>query len=582
MHIQINTDSNIQGDNALAQRVETMVRETLDRFSKQITRVEVHLRDENSGSKFGTEDKRCLVETTEAWHRAVDSDGTPVQCVRGWRGRIQDDRARVPEDGMKRETVRQASAGRASLVLLRPILVLVALAMAASTAACSSTATTTTSPAETTASAPAPPSDQARVDRLTEQALDLVELLAAGRFVDAHKTFDSTMQTALPPDKLEEVWTQLRQQVGAYNGPIAIRSETAGGLLAIIVQAEFEQAPIDIRVVYESDELVAGLFFQPAQIAYESPPYADPDAFTERDITVGSGLWELPATLTLPAGDGPFPALVLVHGSGPNDRDETIGPNKPFRDLAEGLATAGIAVLRYDKRTLHYADALAASEDLTVREETVDDALAAVETLRALPEVSGGDIFVLGHSLGGTVVPRIGSDDPGIAGFIVAAGAARPLEDLILEQTKYLLSLEKEPTAEQQDAVAALEEQVKRVKDPELSNEVPAADLPLGIPPAYWLDLRGYDPTAVARDLHRPLLIIQGGRDYQVTEEDFALWEKALAQAADVEFVLYPQLNHLFISGDGPSRPTEYLRPGHVAADVVSDIARFVFANAGG
>ena len=483
---------------------------------------------------------------------------------------------------MKPETVRQASARRAPLVLLRPILLLAALAVAVSAAGCGSTATTTTTPpADTTASTPAP-TDQARVDRLTEKALQFVELLAAGRFTDAHNTFDNTMKTALPPDKLEEIWTGLRQQVGAYKGPIAVRSETSAGLVAIIVQAEFEQAPMDIRVVYAGDELIAGLFFQPAQVTYESPPYADPDAFTERDVTVGSGQWQLPATLTLPAGDGPLPALVLVHGSGPNDRDESIGPNKPFRDLAEGLATAGIAVLRYDKRTLHYADALAAAEDLTVREETVDDALAAVETLRALPEVSGGDIFVLGHSLGGTLVPRIGLDDPGIAGFIVAAGAARPLEDLILEQTRYLLSLEKEPTAEQQKAVAALEEQVKRVKDPNLSTEVPAADLPLGIPPAYWLDLRGYDPPAVARDLERPLLIIQGGRDYQVTEEDFALWEKALAQAADVEFVLYSQLNHLFMSGDGPSRPTEYLRPGHVAADVVSDIASFVFANGGG
>jgi len=485
---------------------------------------------------------------------------------------------------MKRETTHRAAARQIPLVVLLAILLLFALAMGVSAAGCGSADTTTTSASspETTAPVSAPPADQAQVDRLTERALDLVGLLAAGRYLDAHQTFDDTMKAALPPESVEEVWTALLQQVGVYEGPSAVRSESVGEHTAIIVQTEFEQAPIDIRVVYGDDERVAGLFFQPAQITQESPPYADPAAFTERVITVGSGPWELPGTLTLPVGEGPFPALVLVHGSGPNDRDETLGPNKPFRDLAEGLAAAGVAVLRYDKRTLRYAEAMATEEDITVREETVDDALAAVEALRALPEVSEGDIFVLGHSLGGMLVPRIGLDDPDIAGFVVAAGAARPLEDLILEQTRYLFSLEqKTPGAEQRAALAALEAQVERVKDPDLSAETPAAELPLAIPVAYWLDLRGYDPPVAARELGRPLLIIQGGRDYQVTEADFALWEKALAGEAGVELILYPELNHLFMPGEGPPRPTEYLRPGHVAGQVVRDIARFLLANTG-
>jgi len=464
--------------------------------------------------------------------------------------------------------------------LLLPLLVLLCLAISVSVAGCSSTDSTATSASAvaSTTTATASPADQARVDRLTEKALELVALLVTGRFTDAHATFDGTMKTALPADKLGQVWTGLEDQVGDYGKPIAVRSEDSDGLLAVVVQAQFEQAPIDIRVVYGPDDRVAGLFFQPAKTAYESPPYADPAAFTTRELTVGSAPWELPATLALPVGDAPFPAVVLVHGSGPNDRDETIGPNRPFRDLAEGLATAGVAVLRYEKRTLQYADALAAEQDLTVQDETVEDALAAVETLRGVPEVAKENVFVLGHSLGGTLVPRIGLADPDIAGFIVAAGAARPLEDLILEQTRHLLSLEDQPTAEQQSALAELEAKVKRVKDPGLSPATPADQLPLGIPPAYWLDLRGYDPPAAARDLARPLLIIQGGRDYQVTEADFARWKEALGTAPGVEFILYPQLNHLFMTGAGPSRPTEYLRPGHVAEEVVQDIARFVLS----
>jgi dienelactone hydrolase len=464
---------------------------------------------------------------------------------------------------------------------------LAAFIIPALTASCGSPGTTTTStvPLESTTSLPASPADQARIDRLTEKALQFVDLLVEERFADAHATFDDTMKSALPVDQLEAAWAEIQSQVGDYAQPVAVRHEADAQYVAIIVQAEFEQAPLDIRVVYDRDDLVSGLFFQPAQGAYESPPYADPAAFTEGELIVGSAPWELPATLTLPtgleAGEGPFPAVVLVHGSGPNDRDETIGPNKPFRDLAEGLATAGVAVLRYEKRTLHYAEELAAAEGLTVQEETVDDALAAVEALRMVPEISAEDIFVLGHSLGGMMVPRIGVVDSGVAGFIVAAGAAQPLEDLILEQTGYLLSLEEEPTAEQLSALADLEEQVERVKDPGLSLDTPADQLPLSIPAAYWLDLRGYDPPALARDLGRPLLVIQGDRDYQVTELDFSLWKAAFETVPGVEFILYPQLNHLFMAGEGPSRPTEYLRPGHVAEEVILDIARFIHDSAG-
>ena len=110
------------------------------------------------------------------------------------------------------------------------------------------------------------------------------------------------------------------------------------------------------------------------------PPYAKAGAYREKDFTVGTGEWRLPGTLTLPVGvTKPLPALVLVHGSGPNDRDETILANKPFRDLAWGLASKGIAVLRYEKRTKEYATKLRAAgiRDLTVKEETIDDALSA-------------------------------------------------------------------------------------------------------------------------------------------------------------------------------------------------------------
>jgi dienelactone hydrolase len=394
-------------------------------------------------------------------------------------------------------------------------------------------------------------------------------------------SFDSTMKRALPLEKLKEARESLDTRLGAFKGQRGIRSEKYQQYDVVYVTWEFEKMTIDLRIVFDPSGKVAGLFFQPSQMAasaYVAPAYADTASFHEQEVTVGSGEWALPGTLAMPVGDGPFPAVVLVHGSGPNDRDETIGSNKPFRDLAWGLASRGIAVLRYEKRTKQHAvkftgDAIA---KLTVNEETVDDALAAVALLRGTKGIDQARVYVLGHSIGGMVLPRIGSADPRIAGLIVMAGPTRPLEDLIIDQVRYIATLDDTVSADEQATLDSLTAQVARVKSPGLSDATPAASLPLGLPAHYWLDLRGYNPAVAAKGLKQRMLILQGGRDYQVTGVDFDGWKTALSSRPDVEVKLYPDLNHLFIAGKGKSTPAEYTTTGHVAEQVIRDIAQWI------
>jgi uncharacterized protein len=199
----------------------------------------------------------------------------------------------------------------------------------------------------------------------------------------------------------------------------------------------------------------------------------------------------------------------------------------------------------------------------------------AVAQLRATDHLDSRRIFVLGHSLGGMVAPRIAQADPQIAGLIFLAGAVRPFEQVIVEQTRYLISFNGNSSAESAAYVAKVEADAKQLK------RLMAADASLrtvlfGAPVAYWLDMREHDPLAAVKEIQQPMLFLQGQRDYQVTLTDYEIWKTALTGHPRVTFKLYPQLNHLFITGTGKSTPTEYEQPGHVEERVVADIAGWI------
>lgn len=422
-------------------------------------------------------------------------------------------------------------------------------------------------------------------DELQAAAKRFVGSLAAGDFATAVKSFDATMKEGLPAEKLREVWKTLNAQAGPFREQAGVRAEKDGKYRIVFVKCRFERAVLEAKIVYNDAKEIAGLFFVPPRDAAgpgasggdARPAYADPAAFRETQVRVGSGRWAVPGTLALPTGDGPFPGLVLVHGSGPLDRDETVGPNRPFRDLAWGLASRGIAVLRYDKRALVHAAALAAEKDrLTLEEETIADAAAAVRALRDTGGVDGRRLCVLGHSLGGAALPRIEARDARIAGFIMMATPSRPLEDVLLDQMSYLFTVDGTVSEEEKAQLEEIRRQVARVKAADLEDADDPGDLPLGMSRAYWLDLRRLSPREAAVSIRRPLLVLQGGRDYQVTIEDLDGWKKAFSGRRDVEFRLYPDLNHLFISGTDRSTPAEFESPGHVAAAVIEDLAAWI------
>lgn len=401
----------------------------------------------------------------------------------------------------------------------------------------------------------------------------------AGQGDSLRTMMNDEMRKAVPAGSLDTMFAQLEKQFGKLQERGEWMTYTAEGMTICQADMQFERFRLRFQVTFDADQLIAGLFVKPAPDAPSPAAVLDRKSGEEREVTLTSGSFRLPGTLTLPrcAADGKrkVPCIILVHGSGPQDRDETCGPNKPFRDLAWWLAGQDIATLRYDKRTKVYGkDFLPAGREADYDVETVDDALAAVAFARALPQVDADSVYVLGHSLGGMLAPRIAGRAPEVAGIILLAAPARPFEDLLVEQSEYLLGLA--PSEDGRRQVDRLKAQVANVKRLGTDAFCDTIALPLGLPRSYWAFALKYKPVDEAARLRLPVLVLQGERDYQVTMYDFGMWRMGLMHNRNVSFKSYPKLNHLLQEGVDKATPFEYAQALPVPAYVAEDIARFV------
>ncbi|RJO78375.1 DUF3887 domain-containing protein [Nocardia panacis] len=379
----------------------------------------------------------------------------------------------------------------------------------------------------------------------------VAELARTRQFTDIEALFTPELRAAVSAETLAVAWSGEVAKIGEVREVRPAIVEPMGDLTRVSVPVSCERGALTIVVSVDHAGQLNGFRLAPPATSLWTPPrYVDPRAFVERDLD------HLPATVTLPRRSGPRPGVVLL-SSGPMDRDMTTGPNKPFKDLAQGLATRGAAVLRFDKTARACA---------TMVEEYLPDTIAGIH---ALQEESGVDrVYVLGHSGGGKAAPRVAAAEPDVAGVIIMAADTVPLGRSAVRTARYLAA------RGVVDMVDSIAERAARLEDPELSAET--TDLLFDWPGSYWLDLRDYDQVATAATLNRPILLLQGGRDYQVTvAEDLPLWRAELV-GADVTIRVHDACDHLFFAGSGPSVPSDYLAPQHVDAAVVDDIATWL------
>ena len=325
----------------------------------------------------------------------------------------------------------------------------------------------------------------------------------------------------------------------------------------------------------------------------------------------------------LPSTGARAPAVVFVQESGPVDRDMTIGPNKPLRDLAIGLASKGIASLRYEKRTRALGQRFKAElPNWTFDDDVVDDAVAALGLLAARNDV--GPLFIVGHGLGAVLAPRIAASAAKkgvrVAGVVMLAAPATELADMVVYQYEFLYFLPIAATTRQAvDDAKMRRENVRRLveqgkpdippesgkpplksaakaggkadpksdpkSDPKVDPNVDAKSEPrstallLDMPASAWLDIGRYDPAAALIDQPSlPALLVFGGRDFQVPITEKRLWEARIGTRPNTTLVEFPSVSHLMIDGRGSMSPAEYEKPAHVSQDVIDRVASWIKA----
>ncbi len=411
-----------------------------------------------------------------------------------------------------------------------------------------------------------------------ELSVTFIKKLERQQYDSCFAMFDTVVANKFSASMLENMWQTIPRYMGEYKGYSGVTSEKKDSIDVVAVRCNFEKTKIDLQFSFGENKKIIGMFFVPPKnkAAYEMPEYAQSHKYYETKIAVKTGTLSMPGALCVPNNIKNPPVVILLAGSGPNDKDESIGPNKALKDLAVGLASNGIATYRYDKRTLTYGKEISESMDkFGLNNEVTEDALSAVAMIKKNPDFKDSKIYIAGHSLGAMCAPLIASKSKQINGVILLAGNARPLEDLLIEQYNYLYSADSLDASEKQE-IETLKSQVKTVKDAKLLKAAKKENLPLSLTPYYWQSITKYNQLQTAQKLKQPILVLQGERDYQVTMVDYNLWKQNLSSDPKNQFISYPALNHLFIAGEGKSLPAEYDKQGHVEEKVITDIAEWI------
>ncbi len=407
---------------------------------------------------------------------------------------------------------------------------------------------------------------------IEEISILYIQALLDGKYEEAYTKYahDTVMKGAVNPEQYKSMMDSLYASSGDFVEMKESFTYKNGIYNIVSIPLKLTKQNINVNVVFNQDKYISGMNFSEYQ---EASAEKLPDTIIEKELTANVNGYELGGTLTLPKEGENFPCVVLVHGSGPNNRDESIYQNKPFRDIAWGLAQKGIAVYRYDKRIYVYPEGAVDDYDFTLYDETIDDAVEIAKMIQSLDEINKDKVYILGHSLGGYAIPRIAENSKEAAGFVIMAGCVRSIDKLLPEQFEYIANIDGIISQEEQEQIDNLKAELEKL---EKLDELPEDEIIIGAYKAYWQDMLSYDTIETATKIEKPVLVLQGERDYQVTMKEYNMWKEAFENDSNWSFITYPKLNHLMMPGVGKATPDEYQVLNRVEQKVIDDIAKWI------
>ncbi len=415
---------------------------------------------------------------------------------------------------------------------------------------------------------------QSANEKATEVSLQLAEKLKHKDYDGMYALFANGLADALPQSRIETLLLQLSTQYGELDSILAFAVEERAEITYFRRGLSFGEQKFDLIFSFDEQEKVNSLRISNHldKRPWKKPDYVDLDKIKTEDIKIGSKE-ALNGAFTSPSEGQSTVAVVMVHGSGPNNMNERLGPNELFKDLSYGLACQGISSLRYNKRSYDYGSQMTQLMNTVVIEDiVVNDAAMAVEKAR---KMGTKKVVLLGHSLGGHVAPMI-AERVQLDAVIVMAGNASPLYSLIVPQFEHIMKNDPESNINEFQ-VNMVKGQVQLVEEGKFDSSTPSAALPLSMPASFWISLKDYDPVKTAKKQDIPYLILNGERDYQVTPEEAKKWKNGnkLEQSTTI---IYPKLNHMFFAGEGVCIPSEYSRRGNLEEQVLIDMVKWINA----
>lgn len=404
-----------------------------------------------------------------------------------------------------------------------------------------------------------------------DKAKSIFYSLKTADYAQLNSYFSADFSKKLPVNELEKTFKKFAERYGQADSLLAFQIRVTAEASYYEQAVQFENEKMDIIFTLNENGELTALRIAPYtdKTEWQAPTYVKQEKFKEQSIEIGEEL-PLLGKFTAPNHATKLVVVVMVHGSGPNDMNESLGPNKLFKDLAYGLASNNISSIRYNKRSYDYKNSIAKrANKITIDEVVTDDAVKAIAKAKAL---GAEKIILLGHSLGAHMAPKIAAKAH-VDGVILMAGNASPLQEVILPQITHIM--ENDPSAINEMQYNQLKWQLENLEKGNYDSTTVGPILPFGLSGVFWISMQNYEPQKISKKQDIPYLVLNGGRDYQVTPKEAKKWKNGSRHQYS-KTIIYPSLNHMFFAGEGIILPAEYQKVGHLHEEVLTDISSWI------